>query len=51
MKRIYTRTGDRGTTGIHGGERVEKDDIRIEANGTIDECSDRHYPFIAPSGA
>lgn len=34
MKRIYTRTGDQGTTGIHGRERVEKDDIRIEANGT-----------------
>lgn len=39
MKRIYTRSGDRGTTGIHGGSRVEKDDIRIEANGTIDELN------------
>lgn len=39
MKRIYTRTGDRGTTGIHGGWRVEKDDIRIEANGTLDELN------------
>ena len=39
MKRIYTKTGDRGTTGIHGGARVPKDDIRIEANGCLDELN------------
>ena len=37
--RIYTRTGDAGTTGIHGGTRVPKDDIRIEANGDLDELN------------
>ena len=39
MKRVYTRTGDRGTTGIVGGSRVPKDDIRIEANGSLDELN------------
>lgn len=39
MKRVYTKTGDKGTTGIHGGQRVAKDDIRIEANGCLDELN------------
>lgn len=39
MKRIYTRTGDKGQTAIHGGERVSKTDTRIEANGQLDELN------------
>lgn len=37
--RIYTRSGDKGKTGIRGGQRVDKDDVRIEANGTLDELN------------
>lgn len=36
---VYTKTGDDGTTGLAGGQRVEKDDPRIEAYGTVDELS------------
>ena len=39
MRRIYTRTGDSGTTAVHGGLRVSKTDVRIEANGCIDELN------------
>lgn len=39
LTRIYTRTGDDGTTGLVGGSRVRKDDLRIESYGTLDELS------------
>lgn len=39
MKRIYTRTGDKGMTSIHGRIRVPKTDTRIEANGALDELN------------
>jgi len=37
--RIYTRAGDAGTTAFFGGERVSKDDLRIEVYGTFDELN------------
>jgi cob(I)alamin adenosyltransferase len=37
IPRLYTRTGDRGTTGLAGGARVDKDSARIRAYGTFDE--------------
>ncbi len=39
LTRIYTRTGDDGTTGLVGGQRVKKHAPRIECYGTIDETS------------
>lgn len=38
-QKIYTKTGDDGTTGLVGGSRVKKNDIRLEAYGTIDELN------------
>ncbi len=39
LSRIYTRTGDDGTTGLGDGNRVRKDDVRVEAYGTVDEAN------------
>jgi cob(I)alamin adenosyltransferase len=39
ITRVYTRTGDDGTTGLGGGQRVDKDTLRIEAYGTVDELN------------
>jgi cob(I)alamin adenosyltransferase len=38
-KRIYTRAGDKGETGLLSGERIGKDDPRVEAYGTVDELN------------
>ncbi|MCA0424497.1 MAG: cob(I)yrinic acid a,c-diamide adenosyltransferase [Proteobacteria bacterium] len=39
LNRIYTRTGDGGTTGLGDGSRVRKDNLRVEAFGTVDETN------------
>jgi len=39
ITRVYTRTGDRGTTGLVGGKRVGKDSPRVEAYGAVDELN------------
>jgi len=39
LSKIYTRTGDDGTTGLGDGSRVDKDSLRVEAFGTVDEAN------------
>ncbi|MBU2701083.1 cob(I)alamin adenosyltransferase [Sporomusaceae bacterium BoRhaA] len=37
--KVYTKTGDKGTTGLYTGERIAKDSLRVEAYGTVDEIT------------
>ena len=39
LSKIYTRTGDDGTTGLGDGSRIAKDSLRVEAFGTVDEAN------------
>lgn len=39
LSKIYTRTGDDGTTGLGDGTRVPKDSLRVDAFGTVDEAN------------
>ncbi len=39
MSKIYTKTGDKGTTALIGGKRISKGELKIEAYGTIDELN------------
>ena len=39
INKVYTRTGDGGKTRLVGGEECYKDDVRVEAYGTVDELN------------
>ena len=39
LNKIYTKTGDKGTTALASGKRVSKDHYRIQAYGTVDELN------------
>ena len=39
LSKIYTRTGDAGNTGLGDGSRVDKDSLRVESYGTVDELN------------
>ena len=46
ITKVYTRTGDKGTTSLVGGVRIKKSDTRLEAYGTVDELS-AHLGLLA----
>jgi cob(I)alamin adenosyltransferase len=50
LSRIYTRTGDDGTTGLGDGARVPKDHARVEAFGTVDEANSAVGTVLAVPG-
>jgi cob(I)alamin adenosyltransferase len=50
LSRIYTRTGDDGTTGLGDGSRLRKDHARVEAYGTVDEANSAIGVVLAVPG-
>ena len=48
--KIYTKTGDDGTTGLIGGDRVRKCDPRLDCYGTIDETSPVKLRLVSDIG-
>jgi len=50
LSKIYTRTGDDGTTGLGNGARTQKDSLRVEAYGTVDELNSALGVVIADCG-
>ncbi|MDH4046806.1 MAG: cob(I)yrinic acid a,c-diamide adenosyltransferase [Gammaproteobacteria bacterium] len=50
LSKIYTRTGDDGTTGLGDGTRVAKDNLRVEAYGTVDEANSAIGMVLAVAG-
>ena len=48
--RLYTKTGDDGTTGLIGGARAAKDDVQIDAYGTVDELNAQLGVLMAGGG-
>jgi cob(I)alamin adenosyltransferase len=50
LSKIYTRTGDDGTTGLGDGSRVSKDSLRVEAFGTVDELNSAIGVLLATPG-
>ena len=50
LSKIYTRTGDDGSTGLGDGMRVPKEHLRVEAYGTVDEANSALGVVLAVRG-
>ena len=50
LSKIYTRTGDDGSTGLGDGARVSKESLRVEAYGTVDEANSAVGVVLAVAG-
>src|SRR6201996_4205711 len=50
LSKIYTRTGDDGSTGLGDGSRIAKEHLRVEAYGTVDEANSTVGVILAVAG-